>query len=255
MSPNAVELGHVSKHFRTPAGQVVALDGFSLRVAIGERIALVGQTGSGKSTALSLMIGLQDPSAGEVRVLGVDPFRAFQSLEGRTSVVFQQDRLLPWLTALDNAAFGLAMLRRPVGEQIETARDWLERLGLSDAESAYPHELSGGMRQRVAVARAMAVDPEVLFADEAFSSLDELTAEEVRGDLLRVLESTGVTTVLVTHSIREAVSVAHRVVVLESPGRVLGEVDVADAGSTLDAELAVRGLLVEAHGSIAAVGE
>lgn len=254
MEPSSVGLDRVGKTFYSPTGAVRALDGLSLRVAPGERVALVGQTGSGKTTALSLMLGLREPSEGTVRVLGIDPFREFAALEGRTSVIFQQDRLLPWLTALQNAAFGLAMLRRPIEEQRAAAQEWLARLGLRGFESSYPHELSGGMRQRVAIARAMCIGPEVLFADEAFSSLDELTAAAVRDDLLRVLETTRTTTVFVTHSIREAVTVAHRVVVLERPGHVLGEVSVAGSAGTeglADAEREVRGLLARAHDRLA----
>jgi NitT/TauT family transport system ATP-binding protein len=247
MSVGTIELESVGKTFRSSTGTLRALSGMSLRVERGERVALVGRTGSGKTTALSLMLGLREPTEGTVRVLGIDPFREFGALAGRTSVVFQQDRLLPWLTALQNAAFGLAMLRRPLEEQYSTAQEWLGRLGLGGFEASHPHELSGGMRQRVAIARAMSIRPEVLFADEAFSSLDELTAESVREDLVEVLEETGTTTVFVTHSIREAVRVAHRVLVIARPGRILGEVDVAAAGGLPAAEQAVRGLLADAQ--------
>ena len=245
-----LELDGVRKVFAGPSGPVVAIDRLDLVVRRGERVAIVGQTGAGKSTSLNLLLGLMAPSEGEVRVLGVDPFLDFEALAGRTSVVFQQDRLLPWLDASANAAFGLAMLGLPRDVRRERAVRWLHRLGLAGFEDARPHELSGGMRQRVAIARAMCVEPDIFVADEAFSSLDELTAHEVRADLTSVIEETGTTAVIVTHSVDDAVRMAHRVVVLVRPGRIFGEVAVPVGGGESDIEaaaVAVRSMLESAR--------
>jgi len=248
----AVELRAVRKEFGLPPQATVALDRVDLSVSTGERVAIVGQTGAGKSTILNLVLGLIAPTSGQVEVLGIDPFTGFATLAGRTAVVFQQDRLLPWRTAVDNAAFGLAMLGVGRDERRERAAVWLRRLGLAGFERARPHELSGGMRQRVAIARAMTVEPALLVADEAFSALDELTAVEVRADLLGVLGETGTTTLFVTHSVEEATLTSDRVVVLRRPGQVAGEVDVRRAGGPAAAADRVRELLAEARGSATA---
>lgn len=243
----AVELRAVRKVFGRPPEGTLALEHVDLVVRAGERVAIVGQTGAGKSTILNLVLGLIAPSAGEVEVLGIDPFTGFAALAGRTAVVFQQDRLLPWRTAVDNAAFGLAMLGVGREERRERATVWLRRLGLEGFERSRPHELSGGMRQRVAIARAMTVEPALLVADEAFSALDELTAVDVREDLIGVLGETGTTTLFVTHSVEEAVLTSDRVIVLRRPGRVAGEVDVRRAGGPDPAAAHVRELLAEAR--------
>ncbi|MEW6047180.1 MAG: ABC transporter ATP-binding protein [Bacillota bacterium] len=204
----------------------VAVADLSLTVRPGEVVAIVGRTGAGKSTVLRLLMGTTAPERGEVRVLGRDPAREFQALRGRLAVVFQTDRLLPWRTALENAALGLEILGVPPGERLARAREWLVRLGLAGAETRLPHQLSGGMRQRVALARAFATDPEVLLLDEAFSHLDEVTAREIRADFARLVRRYGKTTLMVTHSIEEAVEMADRVAVFGRPARVIREVPV-----------------------------
>lgn len=213
-----IELEDVSKWY----GRVCAIEMLSLRLERGQRMALLGRTGAGKSTALNLMVGAQQPSAGRVTILGNDPSREFDQLTGRISIAFQQARLLPWRTALDNAALGLQILGHSRLERRKVAAQWLDRVHLGDAMNRYPAELSGGMQQRVSLARAFAIEPEVIFLDEAFSALDEATAGTLRNDFVEVADSTGTTAVIVTHNIEEAFELADRIVVLASPGRVAG---------------------------------
>lgn len=221
-----VRLDQVAKDFSKRGESFRAVDNLSFEVKRGERIAIVGETGSGKSTALNLLLGLTKPTEGTVRVLGIDPFERFNELAGRVGIIFQTARLLEWRTALQNAAFGLQVLDEPKAEREAIARDWLTRLGLKDFLHAHPHELSGGMRQRVSIARTMAIAPEVLVADEAFSALDEMTAASVRADLLRLLDEEQMTTIFVTHSVPESVALADRVLVFTRPGHVRKIVEV-----------------------------
>jgi NitT/TauT family transport system ATP-binding protein len=243
MTDHPVVFEHVGKEFtkstvRGGSGASFhAVHDLSFTVEPGERVAIVGETGSGKSTALSMLLGLQKPSAGTVRVLGKDPFAEFATLAGRLGIIFQSDRLLPWRTALENASFGLQVLGKSKVGRHRAAGEWLDRLGLDGFHKAYPHELSGGMRQRVAIARTMAIQPEVLVADEAFSALDELTAASVRADLLNLLAETRTTTVFVTHSVSESCEIADRVLVFARPGRIVDEVaatKLRDGGATAE---------------------
>ena len=218
----------VAKEFSKRGSVFRAVDGLDFSVAKGERIAIVGETGSGKSTALNLLLGLTRPTEGAVSVLGLDPFERFNDLAGRIGIIFQTARLLDWRTALQNAAFGLEVMGVSKTSRESTARDWLTRLGLGDFMNAYPHELSGGMRQRVSIARTMAIAPEVLVADEAFSALDEMTAASVRADLLALLDEERMTTIFVTHSVPESISLADRVLVFTRPGHVRAVVPVTE---------------------------
>jgi NitT/TauT family transport system ATP-binding protein len=244
---------HVRKDFAKSGEAFSAVRDLSFTVSPGERVAIVGETGSGKSTALALLLGLQKPTAGTVRVLGRDPFAEFPSLAGRLGIIFQSDRLMPWRTALDNASFGLQVLGRSKADRHRVAGEWLDRLGLDDFHGAYPHELSGGMRQRVAIARTMAIQPEVLVADEAFSALDELTAASVRADLLGLLDQTGTTTVFVTHSVSESCELADRVLVFARPGRIVDEVPATrlrrDGSSAAELQELVRAGLRSTRGA------
>jgi len=222
----------------------------SFVVRDGEVVSLVGETGSGKSTALALLLGLSAPTSGHVSVLGIDPCNSFRDLRGRLGIVFQDDRLMPWLTALSNVTFGLKVLRTPKHAAAATGREWLARVGLAGFEDAYPHELSGGMRQRVSIARTFAIEPEVLVADEAFSALDEVTASSIREDLLRLIDETRKTTVFVTHSVSEAVATANRVLVFRKPGHVAREFDIPAAlavDQVSDIEEKIRSTLRESH--------
>lgn len=207
-------------------GSHVAVDDFSLDLAPGERLAILGRTGAGKSTILSLLVGSARATTGTVSVLGADPFAEHAALQGRVSMAFQAPNLMPWRTALGNVRIGLDILRRPRAERTDIARRWLERVHLGDAGAKFPNQLSGGMRQRVSLARAFAIDPELVFLDESFSALDELTAQELRRDFVDLCETAQAAAVIVTHSIEEAFTVAHRVLVLAKPAAVIAEYDV-----------------------------
>jgi NitT/TauT family transport system ATP-binding protein len=213
----------VSKTYVDRAGQPVrALDGIDLTVEDEEFAAVLGPSGCGKSTLLNLIAGLLTPSAGAIWLDGDLP-------PGRTAtaMVFQEFALFPWRTAQANVEFGLEEMGVPAAERARRARAFIELTGLAGFESRYPHQLSGGMRQRVGIARALAVEPAVLLMDEPFSALDAQTRQLMQEELLTIWERTRQTIVYVTHNIHEAVYMADRVVVLSRrPGRVLAEVKI-----------------------------
>ena len=227
--PPPIEVRGLRKVFRqTTTGQaVVAIDRLDLTIAPKEVIAIVGQTGCGKSTFFDLMIGLEAPTEGFIHIGGKSPFADFDSFRGKIATVFQQDRLLPWRSALDNAKLPLELMGLPEDEQRKRALAWLNRLGLSQFTNAYPHELSGGMRQRVAIARAFVVEPDILLADEAFGHLDEVTAAELRETFLALARECGSTAILITHQLEEAIAVGDRIVVLGKSAKLLADIHVA----------------------------
>jgi NitT/TauT family transport system ATP-binding protein len=227
--PPPIEVRGLRKVFRqTTSGQaVVAIDRLDLNIAPREVVAIVGQTGCGKSTFFDLMIGLEAPTEGTLRIGDKSPHSDFDFFRGRIATVFQQDRLLPWRSALDNAKLPLELIRLPEEEQRERALMWLNRLGLGNFTNAYPHELSGGMRQRVAIARAFAVQPDILLADEAFGHLDEVTAAELRETFLALARECGSTAILITHQLEEAIGVGDRIVVFGKSAKLLADIHVA----------------------------
>lgn len=224
----AIEVAGLRKVFhQTGTGEaVVAIDRLDFGVEQGELVAIVGQTGCGKSTFLNLLIGLDAPTEGRVSVGGRTPYGDFDHFRGVLAAVFQQDRLLPWRTAIDNVRLPLELLGRAPDEQVSRARTWLDRLGLARFERAYPHELSGGMRQRVALARAFVVEPALLLADEAFGHLDEVTAASLRQTFVELARTAGNTAVLVTHQLEEAIDMGGRILVFGRPGRLLADIDL-----------------------------
>jgi NitT/TauT family transport system ATP-binding protein len=205
---------------------VIAIDALDFAIEQGEMVAIVGQTGCGKSTFLNLLIGLDRPTSGRIAVGGRAPYDDLDHFRGVLAAVFQQDRLLPWRTAIDNVRLPLELLGRAPAEQVERARTWLERLGLGRFERAYPHELSGGMRQRVALARAFVIEPALLLADEAFGHLDEVTAAALRETFVDLARTEGNTAILVTHQLEEAIDMGGRILVFGRPGRLLADIDV-----------------------------
>ena len=212
-----------------------AVEGLSLDIARGEMVALLGKTGCGKSTTFNLIAGLMEPSEGTVRAQGIDPFRNFSDLRGKIAVVFQNDRLLPWRSAIGNVELGLEMLNKPATERRETAQFWLSRLGLAGHENDFPHALSGGMRQRVSIARAFATDASILLCDEPFSSLDEITGQRLREEFANLVRENGKTAVFITHSINEALQIGRRVIVMTRPARIAYDVRLGvDAASGPD---------------------
>ncbi|GGX05253.1 ABC transporter ATP-binding protein [Streptomyces malachitofuscus] len=194
-----------------------ALDGIDLRIAAGEFVVLVGPSGCGKSTLLDLLGGLTPPTGGRILLDGT-PVTGPGLDRG---IVFQQYALLPWRTAQGNVEFGLEARGVPRRRRASRAREFLDLVGLSGFEDRHPHELSGGMRQRVAIARSLAYDPDVLLMDEPFAALDAQTRESLQDELLRVWQRTGKTVVFITHGIDEAVYLGGRVAVMTSrPGRI-----------------------------------
>src|SRR3954471_13513405 len=227
--PPPIEVRGLRKVFRqTTSGQsVIAIDRLDLSIAPREVVAIVGQTGCGKSTFFDMMIGLEAPTEGTLRIGDKSPYADFDFFRGRIATVFQQDRLLPWRSALDNAKLPLELMGVTEDEQRERALAWLNRLGLGKFTNAFPHELSGGMRQRVAIARAFSVQPEILLADEAFGHLDEVTAAELRETFLNLARESGATAILITHQLEEAIAVGDRIAVFGHSARLLADIHVA----------------------------
>lgn len=217
---------HVSKTFATDGGQLTVLDDVSLTVREGEIVALLGRSGSGKSTLLRCIAGLTAPTTGTVRYRGAE----LNGANPGVAMVFQSFALLPWLTVQQNVELGLEARGVPADERRERALRSIDLIGLDGFESAYPKELSGGMRQRVGFARALVVEPDALLMDEPFSALDVLTSENLRTELLRLWHDGDFPTrsaLIVTHNIEEAIQLADRVLVLDSnPGRIKAELQV-----------------------------
>ena len=204
-------------------GSFVAVERLSFEIAPGEIVAVLGKTGCGKSTMFNIVAGLIEPTSGQARVIGHDPFRDFEFFRGKIGIVFQGDRLMPWRSALDNVRLGLQILDREPKQAEDTARAWLKRLGLAGHENDYPHALSGGMRQRVSIARAFAVDPNILLCDEPCSALDEMTARDLRAEFVRLVRQSNRTAVFITHQIGEAMEIGDRVLVFQRPARIAYE--------------------------------
>ena len=203
---------------------MLALDGIDLEVPDSQFVAVVGPSGCGKSTLLSIVAGLRLPSSGTVLC---DGEAMTAPMPRKVGMVFQEANLLPWLSALDNVAFPLKLRRVARRERLEAARRMLELTGLTGAEDRLPHQLSGGMKQRVAIARGLVQNPGVLLMDEPFASLDEQTRMVLGDELLRIWSETKKTVLFVTHSLNEAVYLADRVIVLSArPGRVVDDVAV-----------------------------
>ena len=221
----AVSCKDVSVRFFTEKRSVTALKDVSLEIQVGEFLSLLGPSGCGKSTFLRVVADLIAPSQGALKVLGVTPEAA--RLRRDIGFVFQDAALLPWRTALQNVELPLEVARgRVQATQANkavraTPRELLELVGLKGSENAYPHELSGGMRQRVSIARALVSDPRILLMDEPFGALDEITRDRLNEELLRVWRELGMTVLFVTHSIYEAAFLGQRVLMLATnPGRV-----------------------------------
>jgi NitT/TauT family transport system ATP-binding protein len=221
-----IHLDHVSKVFGKIGtdAEYRAVDGLNLEVRPGQMLALLGKTGCGKSTIFNMIAGLTEPTSGTVRVTGRDPFADFDSFRGRIAIVFQNDRLLPWRSAIQNVELGLEMLDLPAAERRATAQLWLTKLGLAGHEHDFPHALSGGMRQRVSIARAFATNANILLCDEPFSALDESTAGRLRAEFVRLVKENGKTAVFITHSISEALEIGDRIVVMKRPAMIAYDV-------------------------------
>ncbi|WP_433724909.1 ABC transporter ATP-binding protein [Actinoplanes sp. CA-051413] len=218
-----IRLTGVSRTFAGRSGTVEALRGIDLAVGDGEFVAVLGRSGCGKSTLLRLISGLLPVSAGEVQVSGERVTKPRRDI----AMMFQKPALLPWRTVLDNVLLPMQIFGAKKADHRDRAQQLLSMTGLTGFEKRLPHELSGGMQQRVALCRSMIAQPRVMLMDEPFSALDALTREELSGELQRVHMELGTTIVFVTHSIDEAVLLADRVVVLSPrPGRIREIIDI-----------------------------
>lgn len=222
----AVDIRDLSVQFSTDAGVVRALERVSISVNQGEFITLLGPSGCGKSTLLRVVADLIQPSSGSVKVLDDDPALARRRRE--FGFVFQDAALLPWRTVLSNVRLPLEVGNYTPREGVtRQPYDYLALVGLAGFEKALPKQLSGGMRQRVSIARALIAEPRVLLMDEPFAALDEIQRDRLNAELLRIWQSTGITILFVTHSIPEAVFLSQRIVVMsDRPGTIRGVIDI-----------------------------
>ncbi len=215
----------LSKSFSLNGKRLEVLRGLNLHVTGGEALAIVGPSGCGKTTLLRVLAGLEQPDRGEVRIDGAP----VQGIGSQRAVIFQEPRLLPWLTVLQNVAFGLEVRGIDRTQAQDKARHYIRLVGLTGFEEAYPRQLSGGMAQRVGIARALTVQPEILLLDEPLGALDAMTKLTMQEELARIWREEGVTMILVTHDLEEAIHLADRVLVLAkenaAPPRLI-EVDL-----------------------------
>jgi NitT/TauT family transport system ATP-binding protein len=211
LSSGTIELRGVTKRFTTNGGATyTALRDLDLDVAPGEFCAVVGPTGCGKSTTLTLVSGLERPSLGSVKVNG----EQVAGIAPGVGFMFQTDAILPWKTVLDNVSAGPRFRGTPKRQALDNARDWIRRVGLAGFEDRYPHQLSGGMRKRVALAQNLITEPRIILMDEPFSALDVQTRAKMSNELLTLWDLTRPSVVFVTHDLEEAIALADTVVVL-----------------------------------------
>jgi NitT/TauT family transport system ATP-binding protein len=214
---------HIDKEFATRGATIRVLDDVTFSVARGEFFVIVGPSGCGKSTLLRIIQGLEPPTDGVITLGG----RPLSGPSADRGFVFQQDSLYPWRTVLQNVVLGLEIMGKKSNEATARAMSLIELVGLKGFEKHYPRELSGGMRQRVNLARALAIDPEMLLMDEPFAALDALTRETMQQELLRIAAAANKTVLFITHQIDEAVLLADRVLVMSArPGRVLETISI-----------------------------
>lgn len=220
-SNTKIRIKDLRKEFVTPSKTFTALDGMNLDIDSGTFFVIVGPSGCGKTTLLRILAGLSKPTSGTIECR--------QSGRGlpRMSMVFQGDSIFPWMTVWDNAAYALTLRNVPAAEIKDIVGHYLDRTGLTKFSRVYPHQLSGGMRQRVSIARAFANDPEILLMDEPFSALDEQNKTMLQEELLRIWEETRKTVLFITHSVDEAVTLGDKIMVMTAhPGRLKALIDV-----------------------------
>ena len=211
-SDNILEIKNLSKIYHTKKSEIPAIENLNLNIKDGEFVAIVGPSGCGKTTLLSILCGLENKTSGEI---------LFPKKELRMGYMLQNDTLFPWLNILDNCLLGLRIKGEVNSENIERVKKLLDTYGLKEFIFKYPRNLSGGMRQRVALIRTLAINPDVLLLDEPFSALDYQTRLAVSDDVWKIIKKEGKTTIMITHDVAEAISMADRVVVLSNrPSRV-----------------------------------
>ncbi len=212
-----ISIQGIAKHY----GDFKALERVDLEIEKGEFVVLLGASGCGKSTLLNLVTGFDKPTAGRIVVNG----REVNKVDPHCGMVFQQYALFPWLTVLDNVAFGLKMKGIAKAERLQVARRFIDMVGLQGFEDKYPNALSGGMRQRVSIARVLANDPDVILLDEPFAALDAMTRQVLQDELLQIYEKSKKTIIFITHSIDEALLLSTRMLIMSArPGRVVTDI-------------------------------
>lgn len=217
-SHNILEIKNLSKIYHTNKSEILAIDNLNLNIKDGEFVAIVGPSGCGKTTLLSILCGLENKSSGELLL---------SKVELRMGYMLQNDTLFPWLNILDNCLLGLRIKGEVDKDNIKRVKDLLDMYGLKDFIYKYPRNLSGGMRQRVALIRTLAINPDVLLLDEPFSALDYQTRLAVSDDVWKIIKKEGKTTIMITHDVAEAISMADRVVVLSNrPAKVKSIYDI-----------------------------
>ena len=204
---NILEIKNLSKIYHTNKSEIPAIENLNLNIKDGEFVAIVGPSGCGKTTLLSILCGLENKTSGEI---------LFPKKELRMGYMLQNDTLFPWLNILDNCLLGLRIKSEVNNENIERVKKLLDTYGLKEFIFKYPRNLSGGMRQRVALIRTLAINPDVLLLDEPFSALDYQTRLAVSDDVWKIIKKEGKTTIMITHDVAEAISMADRVVVLSN---------------------------------------
>jgi len=222
-SETAIVLRQVSKQFPSKKGVFTAVKDLNLKVRSGEFLSVVGPSGCGKSTILSLVAGLEPPTTGEVLVEG----RPVEGVQRNLGFLFQRDALLPWKNVLDNVRFAPQLRQWPKDTALELSRTWIRRVGLAGFEQNYPHQLSGGMRKRVALAQTLIYDPPTVLMDEPFSALDVQTRNLMENELLDLWSEFQKTVIFITHDLEEAIALSDRVVVMTAgPGRIKAEYSI-----------------------------
>lgn len=220
---NRIAIEGLGRVFQTAHGAVAAIQDITLSIRSGEFFSIVGPSGCGKTTLLRILAGLETATSGRLTIGGPSS----ESARPLTSVVFQEHSIFPWMNVIDNVAYGLRMRGVPKAEREEIARHYIRMIGLEKFERAYPSQLSGGMKQRVSVARAFANDPEILLMDEPFGALDEQNRILLQQELLALWERTKKTTIFITHSIDEALCVSDRILIMTAhPGTIKEIVDI-----------------------------
>lgn len=223
MRPIEITCTHVTKSYDTKKGPITALDDVTLHVAPGEFVSLLGPSGCGKTTLLRLIGGLEAPTFGDLQIDGMDVTAPHPEL----GIVFQTDLLMPWRTVLENVLLQADVRKTRTAAVEARAKELLAQVGLADFVDSFPHQLSGGMKQRVGICRGLLHSPRLLLMDEPFAALDAMTRDQISMDLSALAESAGTTIVFVTHSIPEAVFLSDRIYVMSArPGKVAAEVRI-----------------------------
>ncbi|HEX6242293.1 MAG TPA: ABC transporter ATP-binding protein [Polyangiales bacterium] len=242
-----IEIESVSKRYRVREEALLALDGLTLTIQPGEFLSIVGASGCGKSTLLRLLTGLDVDYEGEIRVNGA----RVKGTSLDRGIVFQEHRLFPWLTVRQNVGLGLENSSWSRDRRDKAVQEHIELVGLKGFETAYPHQLSGGMAQRAAIARGLVNQPSILLLDEPFGALDALTRANLQKELQRIWQQENITMILVTHDVEEAVFLGDRVVVMQPrPGRIRRVFDVDVAHPRDRSDPALKALAEEVHGEI-----